>query len=136
AGVARGYFSEEMVAVVHEQLRKELAKTGALLDGIYYCPHHPSVGEHPYRLDCECRKPKPGLINRASAELGVNPAVSWMIGDRYSDLVMARNAGLHSGLVLTGYGRGEWEYQRSSWKFEPDIVAEDLLEAVKRIVKL
>lgn len=134
AGVARGYFSEEIVTVVHEQLEDKLQKDGASLDGIYYCPHHPSVGEAPYRLDCNCRKPKPGLINAASANLGVDIAASWMVGDRYSDVVMARNAGLRSALVLTGYGLGEWEYQRSSWKFKPDVMAENLLEAVKKIV--
>jgi D-glycero-D-manno-heptose 1,7-bisphosphate phosphatase len=57
-----------------------------------------------------------------------------MVGDRYGDVELARNAGLRSAFVLSGYGRGEWEYQRSAWKFEPDVVSENLLEAVKVIV--
>ena len=66
AGVARGYFAEEMIGRVHEVLTAELAHGGARLDAIYYCPHHPSVGEPPYRLDCDCRKPRPGLLRRAA----------------------------------------------------------------------
>jgi D-glycero-D-manno-heptose 1,7-bisphosphate phosphatase len=57
-----------------------------------------------------------------------------MVGDRYGDVELAHNAGLHSALVLSGYGRGEWEYQRDAWKEQPELVAEDLLEVVKRIV--
>ena len=136
AGVARGYFSEAMVQEVHANLSAVLEKDGARLDAIYYCAHHPSVGEPPYRLDCDCRKPRPGLINRAAAELEIDLAHSWMVGDRFSDVELARNAGVHSALVLTGYGRGEWEHQRSSWTMEPEIVADNLLEAVKLILSV
>lgn len=134
AGVARGYFTEDLIDAVHGVLRAELARGGARLDGIYYCAHHPSVGEPPYRLDCECRKPKPGLIQRAAADLEIDLPQSWMIGDRYGDVELARNAGVHSALVLSGYGRGEWEHQRAVWNHQPDVVAEDLLEAVQTIV--
>jgi len=134
AGVARGYFSEDVVVTIHDQLNKELENQHARLDAIYYCAHHPSVGEPPYRLDCDCRKPKAGLINRASADFDIDLASSWMVGDRYSDVELARNAGLQSAFVLSGYGRGEWEYQRSSWKLQPDLVCENLLEAVESIV--
>jgi D-glycero-D-manno-heptose 1,7-bisphosphate phosphatase len=134
AGVARGYFSEDMVQTVHDRMTAELENGGARLDAIYYCAHHPSVGEPPYRFDCDCRKPKPGLITRAAAELDVDLATSWMVGDRYSDIELARNAGVKSMFVLSGYGRGEWEHQRASWTTQPDLVAEDLLEAVRMIV--
>ena len=133
AGVARGYFSEEMIQTVHEGLRRDLERDGAKLDGIYYCAHHPSVGEPPYRFDCDCRKPKPGLINRAIEEFEIDPSSSWMVGDRYSDVELARNAGIHSAFVLTGYGRGEWEHQQSTWQHQPDLIAENLLEAVQAI---
>jgi D-glycero-D-manno-heptose 1,7-bisphosphate phosphatase len=136
AGVARGYFTEDMIHTVHRQLESELEAEGARLDSIYYCAHHPSVGEPPYRFDCDCRKPKPGLILRAAADLRIDLSKSWMIGDRYSDIELARNAGVNSGFVLSGYGRGEWEHQRSDWKHEPDLVAEDLSEAVRKIVAL
>ena len=136
AGVARGYFAEEMIGEVHRILVEELERGGAYLDAIYYCPHHPSVGAPPYRLDCDCRKPKPGLIHRAAAEFDIDLARSWMVGDRYGDTEMARNAGLRSALVLSGYGRGEWEYQREQWKYEPDVIAEDLFHAVRTIIEM
>ena len=134
AGVARGYFEEELIGRVHGRLAAELERGGARLDAVYYCPHHPSVGEPPYRLDCDCRKPRPGLIRRAAEELDVDLRRSWMVGDRYSDTELARNAGVRAAFVLTGYGRGEYEHQGHAWKHRPDLVAEDLLEAVKEII--
>jgi D-glycero-D-manno-heptose 1,7-bisphosphate phosphatase len=136
AGVARGYFTEEMIGSVHNILRAEMARGGARLDAIYYCAHHPTVGQPPYRLACDCRKPKPGLIQRAAEEFDVDLAQSWMIGDRYSDIELARNAGVRAAFVLSGYGRGEWEFQRPAWLTEPDIVAEDLLQAVRKITEV
>lgn len=134
AGVARGYFSEDMIQTVHAEMTKELENGGARLDAVYYCAHHPSVGEPPYRFDCDCRKPKPGLISRAARDFDIDLAGSWMVGDRYSDVELARNAGVQSMFVLSGYGRGEWEHQRSSWTKQPDLVAENLLEAVRVIL--
>jgi D-glycero-D-manno-heptose 1,7-bisphosphate phosphatase len=134
AGVARGYFSEEMIHAVHDQMKRDLESAGARLDAIYYCAHHPTVGEPPYRLDCDCRKPKPGLIRRAAKEFDIDLAQSWMLGDRYGDIELARNAGVSSGFVLSGYGRGEWEHQRAEWKHEPDLVSENLLETVRTII--
>jgi D-glycero-D-manno-heptose 1,7-bisphosphate phosphatase len=134
AGVARGYFEEKLIGEVHGVLAAELAKGGARLDAVYYCPHHPSVGEPPYRLDCDCRKPRPGLIRRAAEELGLDLRRCWMVGDRHSDTVLARNAGVRSAFVLTGYGRGELEHQSRAWEHGPDLVAEDLLEAVRKII--
>ena len=135
AGVARGYFREELIGEVHALLTSELERGGAHLDAVYYCPHHPTVGDAPYRLDCDCRKPRPGLIRRAAAELGLDLAGSWMVGDRYGDVELARNAGTRAALVLTGYGRGELEYQSDAWAARPDLVAENLLEAVREIIQ-
>ena len=134
AGVARGYFSEVTIEAVHAAMTKELESSSARLDAVYYCAHHPSVGEPPYRLDCDCRKPKPGLIARAAKDFDIDLEHSWMVGDRYSDVELARNAGVKSLLVLSGYGRGEWEHQRASWAEQPDLIAEDLLEAVEVIL--
>ena len=134
AGVARGYFSEDVIVSVHDQLKRDLQDGSAQLDAVYYCAHHPTVGEPPYRLDCDCRKPKTGLIDRAATDFEIDLSASWVAGDRYSDIELARNAGLNSAFVLSGYGRGEWEFQRKSWKHQPDIVCENLLEAVKTIV--
>jgi D-glycero-D-manno-heptose 1,7-bisphosphate phosphatase len=135
AGVARGYFKEELIGEVHKVLTDELERGGARLDAIYYCPHHPTVGEPPYRFDCDCRKPRPGLIQRAAADFRLDLARCWMVGDRYGDTELARNAGVRSAFVLTGYGRGELEHQQPAWRHRPDLVAENLLEAVREIVK-
>lgn len=134
AGVARGYFSEAMITTIHAEMNAQLETAGAKLDAVYYCAHHPSVGDPPYRFDCDCRKPKPGLISLAARDFDIDLTQSWMVGDRYSDVELARNAQVRSMFVLSGYGRGEWEHQRESWTKQPDLVAEDLLAAVHTIV--
>ena len=131
AGIARGYFSEKLLHEVHDVLRAQLAAAGAHLDGLYACVHHPSEGERPYRVRCDCRKPQAGLLVRAAAELGLDLGRSTMVGDKASDLVPARTVGAGAVLVLTGYGRGEWEYRRERFEVEPDHVAGDLLGAVE-----
>ena len=131
AGIARGYFSEKLLDEVHDVLRAQLAAAGARLDGLYACVHHPSEGEPPYRARCDCRKPQPGLLVRAAAELGLDLTRSTMVGDKASDLVPARTVGAGAVLVLTGYGRGEWEYRRERFEADPDHVAGDLLDAVE-----
>jgi len=136
AGVARGYFPERLIADVHARMNELLAAGGAKLDGIYYCPHHPTAGEPPYRMDCDCRKPKTGLIDRAAAEMGLDVARSYMIGDKLSDVALAKRSGCAAGiLVLTGYGRGDWEFNSEREGVEPDFIAEDLLEAVDWLLK-
>jgi D-glycero-D-manno-heptose 1,7-bisphosphate phosphatase len=131
AGIARGYFSEKLLDEVHDVLRAQLAAAGARLDGLYACVHHPNEGEPPYRARCDCRKPQPGLLVRAAAELGLDLTRSTMVGDKASDLVPARTVGAGAVLVLTGYGRGEWEYRRERFEADPDHVAGDLLDAVE-----
>jgi D-glycero-D-manno-heptose 1,7-bisphosphate phosphatase len=134
AGVARGYFPEVLVEEVHASLRETLAAGGARLDGIYYCPHHPSAGRPPYRRDCDCRKPRPGLLHRAAADLGLDLTRSYVIGDRHGDLELAWQVGARGVLVKSGYGLGELTYHAPGWPRQPDLVAEDLLGAVARIV--
>jgi D-glycero-D-manno-heptose 1,7-bisphosphate phosphatase len=131
AGIARGYFSEDVLNATHACLVKELKRAGAHLDGIYICAHHPTEGEPPWRAECDCRKPEPGLLLRAAAELGLDLGASVMIGDRPSDLEVAPRVGARAVLVLTGYGLGEWEYRRATFRVEPDHVADDLLDAVE-----
>lgn len=134
AGVARGYFSEDLVIQIHCKLRREMEQAGAYFDAVYYCPHHPSVGEPPYRQVCNCRKPKPGMLLRAVEEFGVDVRRSFVIGDRYSDIELADNAGARSIFVLSGYGRGEYEHQRTHWKVQPGWVVENLLEASRVVL--
>ena len=134
AGLARGYFTEEVMNAVNQRLVGELKRAGAHLDGLYVCPHHPTEGVPPLRADCDCRKPKPGLLQRAARELDLDLAASAMIGDRISDVAVGQAVGAAGVLVLTGYGRGEWEHQRHDWTVKPDHVAEDLLDAVEWVL--
>jgi D-glycero-D-manno-heptose 1,7-bisphosphate phosphatase len=134
AGVARGYFPESLIHEVHASLHASLAAGGARLHGLYFCPHHPTVGESPYRLDCDCRKPRPGMLLRAEAELGVDLEHSWVVGDRLGDLELAWSVGARGALVKTGYGLGELAHQVPRARRPPDLVAEHLLQAVLHIV--
>jgi len=134
AGVARGYFPESLVHEVHSRMRSALESGGAHLDGIYYCPHHPAAMEPAYRQDCDCRKPRPGLVRRAEADLGVDLARSFVVGDRHGDLELAWVVGARGILVKTGYGLGELTFHGPRWSRPPDLVVENLLEAVTSIV--
>ena len=135
AGIARGMFNESFLTQIHEQMKTELADAGATIDAIYYCPHHPTEGESPYRQECDCRKPKPGMLTKAAAELNVDLAASVVIGDRFRDLGMAQAVGARGVLVLTGYGREELENDSANWPQQPDHIAENLLEAVRWVIK-
>jgi D-glycero-D-manno-heptose 1,7-bisphosphate phosphatase len=127
SGVARDIFPESLVHQVHEKMIAELAGGGARVDAIYFCPHKAED-------DCECRKPNPGLLERAAREHALDLAASWVVGDRYADLEMAHAAGGRGILVMTGYGRGEYELHHAKWPRQPDALAEDLTEAVRRIL--
>ena len=134
AGIARGYFSDDVLRATNETLVAQLKDAGAHLDGIYVCPHHPTEGVPPYRAQCDCRKPAPGLLRRAATDLDLDLAASTMVGDKASDLVPARTVGARGVLVLTGYGLGEWEYRRAEFPVAPDHVAGDLLDAVNWVL--
>jgi D-glycero-D-manno-heptose 1,7-bisphosphate phosphatase len=126
SGIGRGYFDDAMVHKVHDILRAELARHSAKLDGIYYCPHVPDAG-------CDCRKPLPGLLRRAQKDLDLNLAGSYVIGDKYLDIETARAVGAKGILVLTGYGREEYQSHKADAQ-QPDLVAENLAEAVEAIL--
>ncbi len=99
--IGRGLTTHHEMSNIHEKLREELAQLGCTVDGIYYCPHRPDEM-------CNCRKPEPGLILKASRELGIDIANSWMIGDKEIDLEAAKRAGCHGIRVPTnGAGLSE-----------------------------
>src|SRR5690349_22530223 len=123
AGIARGYFSEETLQATHARLHEALAAAGARLDGAYTCTHHPSEGQPPYRADCDCRKPRPGLLRRAAGELGLDPAASPTGGATPSDVAAGHTGGAGGNLAVTGYGRGEWEDPRPRTGVKPEHVA-------------
>ena len=134
SGLARGYFPESLLEAVHAELHRLLAREGAHLDGLYICPHHPEAREERFRLDCDCRKPRPGLLERAAAELGLDLGRSYMVGDRWSDLRCGAAVGATTVLVLTGYGRGDAAYVGPGQTVQPDHVAEDLEAAARWIL--
>ncbi|GAB1622794.1 D-glycero-beta-D-manno-heptose 1,7-bisphosphate 7-phosphatase [Agarivorans albus] len=102
AGIARGYFSEEQFLSLTEWMDWSLADRGVDLDGIYYCPHHSEYGDENYRQDCNCRKPKPGMLLEAAAELDIDLEKSWLVGDKASDILAAQNAGVPNRLLVSG----------------------------------
>lgn len=134
AGVARGYFSEDLVKVVLARLEALLAVQGARLDAMYYCPHHPKVGPAPYRQSCDCRKPKPGMLLRGAREFGLDITRCYVVGDKISDVGFAHSVGARGVMVLTGYGLGEYTYQREDWTIQPDFIAGDLSAAAAWIL--
>lgn len=136
AGIARGYFTQDILDATHAELRAQLAAEGAHLDGLYLCPHHPTEGEPPYRMRCECRKPKPGMLLQAASDLDLDLHRSVMVGDKGSDLEVAPLVGARGVLVLTGYGLGEWEFRRDRLPVTPDHVATDLFDAVEWVLKV
>lgn len=127
SGVARGFFAESLIGKIHEKMKSELAAGGARVEAIYYCPH--------IRDDnCECRKPLPGMLEQAAREHALDLSASTLVSDRYDDISMAQTAGCRGILVLSGYGRGEYEWHRQSWTRQPDQVVEDLSAAVDIIL--
>lgn len=101
-GVARGLYSEEHVRTLHRWMQGELRAVGAHVDAFYHCPHHPDHGEPPYRTDCRCRKPEPGMLLQAMAEWPVEPQGSFLVGDRETDVQAAQRAGIEGTLYRGG----------------------------------
>ena len=133
SGLARGYFDESLLIEIHDNLLKEVEKEKAKIEKIYYCPHHIDGIISHLKIECDCRKPKPGMILKAQSEYGISLQDSYLIGDRYKDIQFGKTNGLKTIMVMTGYGLGEYTYQRSSWKDEPDYTSGNLLEAVQII---
>lgn len=115
SGIARGYFTEAMLSRIHDKMQKELAKHGARVDAIYYCPHHPDD-------NCKCRKPKPEMVLQAARDLDIDLSQSYVIGDSEIDAELARQAGCKAG-IRVGEPGGTGDY-----------VAASLRDAVKNIL--
>ncbi len=134
SGLARGYFPPELIDDVHKKMTDELALSGAHIDKIYICPHHPEAKEEKYREACNCRKPKPGMLYRAAEELEIDLSKSFVVGDRWSDIGSANAVGAVPILVRTGYGRGDEQFIGPQQLVQPEFTAEDLKEAVTWIL--
>ena len=135
SGVARGYFPIDLVHAVHDSLKASLKEKGATIDGIFFCPHYPTRGIPEYAGECECRKPKTGLIEQAREAFDIDMSRSYVVGDRSSDIELAHRSNIKGILVKTGYGRGDLEYVFPLKSIEPFHIADDLLDAVKWIIE-
>lgn len=134
SGLARGYFPASLLEEVHQKMHSQLAEEGAHVDGIFICPHHPEAKEARYRIDCDCRKPKTGLLQQAAAELHLDLTASFVVGDRWSDIRCGDAVGARTILVLTGYGQGDAVYIGPQQTVQPHHIAPDLGEAVQWIL--
>lgn len=132
SGVARGYFKEEQLEGVQKKINALLRDYNVLLDGFFYCPHHPEGTISPYAINCNCRKPGPGMLQTAAEQLGVDLTQSWMIGDILHDVEAGNQAGCRSLLINNGH-ETEWiiNPQRT-----PTYIASDLLDAAQFITKV
>lgn len=123
SGIARGYLDEPILWTIHQKMTDDLAECGAHIDAIYYCPHHPDDG-------CQCRKPGTEMGKRAIMDMDIDPASSFVVGDRLLDMVFAKNLGIKG--VFIRNRRGEEELAASG--IVPDLVASDLTDAAKLIL--
>lgn len=132
AGVGRGYFGEDNVETLHAKMCSELAKGGARLDAVYYCPHHTSSKDPRYAVDCDCRKPRTGMVDKALQDLPIDKSRMFIIGDKMSDIKLGKKTGCRTYLVKTGYGLREAENNSDG----ADIITDNLLLAVLDILKI
>jgi D-glycero-D-manno-heptose 1,7-bisphosphate phosphatase len=138
AGVARGLFTEDFVKITNERLQNALRKQKAHIDYFYYCPHHPTEGIDPYRQVCNCRKPAPGMLLQAAHDLDIDLTKSYLVGDRFNDMEAGKKIGVRGILVKTGFGQGLLQDDgpdEATAENKPDFIAEDILEAVRWILK-
>ena len=134
SGVARGYFTMRAVEAVQSRIAKLLAGRGVVVDAWYNCPHHPEGSVPELAIDCECRKPKPGMLLKAAQDLGIDLKASFMIGDRLSDIEAAFNAGCPAAaLVATGHGS---EQDLSNPVFKRAVLARNASDAVEQLLRL
>ena len=134
AGVARGYFGEDKVKEIHQEMKRQLREKDAYLDGIYYCPHHPTEGIGEYKKNCWRRKPNPGMLEKAAKDFDLDLSQSYVIGDQLTDIKLGNNAGCETVLVLTGYGKESYR-KKGNGKVRVNFVADDLEKAVGWILE-
>ncbi|MCE5300066.1 MAG: HAD family hydrolase [Spirochaetia bacterium] len=131
SGVARGYFTESFVKKTHLHINCLLKKYGLKIDGFYYCPHHRTKAVlKRYLKDCDCRKPKTGMIKAAAKKFNIDIKKSVVIGDKLTDVHLGKNAGTKTALVLTGYGKEEKALISKAYD-RPDFIGRDFYAAAK-----
>lgn len=132
-GIGLGFYDEDLVHRVHKMLSADLAKSDARIDGFYFCPHHPRAIREDLRSDCECRKPKPGMIRQAQTAFDIDLSRSFVVGDKLADVGLAESVGAQGLLVKTGHGEAELHRHGGSLPGAA-FVAETVLEAASWIL--
>ncbi|MGH1362487.1 MAG: D-glycero-alpha-D-manno-heptose-1,7-bisphosphate 7-phosphatase [Calditrichia bacterium] len=136
SGVARGYFSEERVLEINAGITRWFEEGCARIDGWYYCPHHPTAGEAPYRKECDCRKPGGGMLLQAAKDFDLDLSRCYMIGDKLSDVEAGLRLKMTTVLVNTGEGKLQAVKAAADKTLpQPDHVLADVLAAAKYIVE-
>lgn len=129
SGIARGYFGREEVENLHRYFAAVFDSIGTPLSGFYYCPHHPDAPLGEFSIECDCRKPKPGMLREAARRLDIDLSESWMIGDILNDVEAGKSAGCKTILIDNG-NETEWVLTPER---EPDFTATDLKQAANII---
>lgn len=129
SGIGRGMYTEQDYHKFMKAMYEKFRIAGINIDGEYFCPHHPKEGIVKYKIDCECRKPKTGMLEHAAKDFGIDLSQSWVIGDKTDDIEMGRRAGCKTVLVRTGKGGKD-----GNFNINPDYTANDLLDAANHII--
>jgi len=123
--IARGIIGPDDLGRIHATLLSRLARRGARIDAVYFCPHHPQADRAEYRMACACRKPGIGMLLQAEKDLGIDLARSFFVGDSTQDVCAGNRAHVRTILVRTGHGGNDpWQHEST-----PDFVARNLAEA-------
>jgi D-glycero-D-manno-heptose 1,7-bisphosphate phosphatase len=133
AGVARGYYQEKDIQIYNNEMKRQLKEKTARIDAMYYCPHHPEATIEKYKIDCDCRKPKPGMLRQAKKDLNLNLKYSFLIGDKMSDIEAGYRADCKTILVLTGQGNDELKKISKKIDIKPNYISKDLFAAIQII---
>lgn len=131
-GIAKGHMTLSNFKKITETMKVQLGKEGVILDGEYYCLHHPEARVAKYRVNCTCRKPKPGLLLEAAKDMDIDIAQSWFIGDNLTDIKAGKNAGCHT--LLLGKMRCELCDLMYNEGIKPDVIKLSILEAADFIL--
>lgn len=132
-GVGLGFYGPDLVHRVHAEMAEAVEASGGRIDGFFYCPHHPLAVVESYRVECDCRKPRPGMIRQAEARFAIDLARSFVVGDKIADVGLAANVGARGLLVKTGYGHAELERHGGDIP-GASFVAETVFEAASWIL--
>ena len=132
--IGRGFCSEDQMNLIHKALAEQLSKDGAHITRFYYCPHHPTEGVGCYLLDCQCRKPKPGVLRQAAADLGLDLADRVVVGDNFTDIDAGGEVGCRT-ILVTGLAGEQTKKRPGSSRRQPDLVVDGLGAAVDWILQ-